>query len=112
VVGCDLEQASPQAWERLARWLAHAQQQLVRQACDRQLSRGLLGSNAPVVGLGVGRFLAARVAAELGLEFRAFSELAGVVPAHRAAVDVCGPAFAVARLLHAGALAHRPTGGR
>jgi probable H4MPT-linked C1 transfer pathway protein len=111
MVGCDAEQAPPQAWERLARWLARAQQQLVRHACDRQLSRELLGKDAAVVGLGVGRFLAARVAAELGLKFLEFSELAGVVPAHRAAVDVCGPAFAVARLLRAARLADRSIDG-
>ena len=52
MIGCDLEQAPAEEYEHLARWLAHAQRQLVRHACDRQLARGLLDSQAPVVGLG------------------------------------------------------------
>ena len=98
MIGCDLEQAAAQDYEHLAAWLAHAQRQLVRRACDRQLSRGLLDSQAPVVGLGVGKFLVARIAAELGREYRDFAALAGVAPQLRDAVDVCGPAFAVACL--------------
>jgi probable H4MPT-linked C1 transfer pathway protein len=101
MIGCDLEQAAPAAWEELARWLAYAQRQLVRRACDRQLSRGLLEAHAPVVGLGAGSFLAARVAEELGREYIGFAALAGVAPDLQHAVDVCGPAFAVARLASA-----------
>ena len=98
MIGLDLEQAPADAWDRLANWLAHAQQQLVRRACDRQLSRGLLNLQAPIVGLGAGCFLAERVAAELARSYVDFAALAGVAPEQAAAVDVCGPAFAVARL--------------
>jgi uncharacterized hydantoinase/oxoprolinase family protein len=98
MIGCDREQASLEAWQRLAAWLARAQRGLVCAACDRQLSRGLLGPDAPVVTLGVGRFLAARVAADLGRAHVGFATLAGVEAGLRAAVDVCGPAFATARL--------------
>jgi probable H4MPT-linked C1 transfer pathway protein len=98
MIGCDLEQAPAEEYEHLAHWLAHAQRQLVRHACDRQLARGLLDSQAPVVGLGCGRFLVARIAAELGRGYRHFAALAGVAPHLQDAVDVCGPAFAVACL--------------
>jgi probable H4MPT-linked C1 transfer pathway protein len=98
MIGCDLAQAPAHEWQRLARWLADAQLQQVRCACDRQLSRGLLGDGAPVVGLGVGRFVAAQIATQLGREYVDFATLAGVAREHAAAVDVCGPAFAVARL--------------
>jgi len=98
MIGCDLEPAAPVDFERLAAWLAHAQREQVRRACDRQLSRGLLDPHAPVVGLGVGRFLVARIAVELGREYRDFAALAGVAPELQDVVDVCGPAFAVARL--------------
>jgi probable H4MPT-linked C1 transfer pathway protein len=98
MVGCDLEEAPAEEYEDLARWLAHAQRQLVRHACDRQLARGLLDSQAPLVGLGVGRFLVAHIAAELGRQYRDFAALAGVAPRLQDAVDVCGPAFAVACL--------------
>ena len=98
MIGCDLEQAAPEAWEELARWLAHAQRQFVRRACDRQLSTGPLEAHAPVVGLGAGDFVAGRVAEELGREYIGFAALAGIAPDLQRAVDVCGPAFAVARL--------------
>jgi len=98
MIGCDFAQAPAREWQRLARWLADAQLRQVRCACDRQLSRGLLDEDAPVVGLGVGRFIAAQIAAQLGREYVDFAGLAGAGPEHVAAVDVCGPAFAVARL--------------
>jgi probable H4MPT-linked C1 transfer pathway protein len=98
MLGCDLAHAPPREWERLASWLADAQQQHVRRACDRQLSRGLLHDAAPVIGLGVGRFIAARIAQSMEREYVDFAALAGVAPEHSGAVDVCGPAYAVARL--------------
>lgn len=98
MIGCDFETTCAVAWEGLAHWLADAQQRRVEQACQRQLSRGLLGLAAPIVGLGVGRFLAARVAADLGRDYVDFSALFDIAPGQRAAVDVCGPAFAVACL--------------
>ena len=98
MLGCDAAQAPAREWQRLASWLADAQQEQICRACERQLSRGLLGDAAPVVGLGVGRFLAAQVAARLKREYVDFAVLAGVAPEDVSAVDVCGPAFAVARL--------------
>ena len=98
MIGLDLEQASAHAWDRLATWLSRAQLQRVRLACDRHLSRGLLDAQAPIVGLGVGAFLAVRVARELDRPYLDFAALAGVAAEHAEAVDVCGPAFAVASL--------------
>jgi probable H4MPT-linked C1 transfer pathway protein len=98
MIGCDVGQAPLREWERLADWFAHAQALQIRHACDRILSRGLLSDGAPVVGLGVGRFIAARIARQIGRDDVDFAELAGVAPAERAAVNVCGPAFSVARL--------------
>jgi uncharacterized hydantoinase/oxoprolinase family protein len=98
MIGCDLAEASAARWEHLAGWLGQAQRRLVRAACDRQLSRGVLDSRAPIVGLGAGTFFVKRVAAELGREYLDFAALAGVAPRWREAIDVCGPAYAVARL--------------
>jgi len=98
MIGCDLGQASAARWEHLAGWLAQAQRRLVRAACDRQLSRGVLDLRAPIVGLGAGTFFVKRVAAELGRDYLDFAAVAGVAPRWRDAIDVCGPAFAVARL--------------
>ena len=99
MIGCDFDPAAATDWERLARWLAHAQLEQIRHACARVLSRGLIGRDAPVVGLGVGSFLAARLAADMERRYVDFAELAGVAADERLAVNTCGPAFAVAALL-------------
>ncbi len=98
MVGCDVEAAPAADWERLARWLSHAQVERIRRACDRALSLGLIGQAAPVVGLGVGQFLAARLAARLDRPYVEFAALADVPAGERLAVNTCGPAFAVAEL--------------
>jgi probable H4MPT-linked C1 transfer pathway protein len=98
MVGCDLERAPAAEWERLARWLAQAQGERIRRACDRVLSLGLIGPQAPVVGVGVGHFVAARLAGCLDRPYVDFAALAGVPAAEQRAVDTCGPAYAVAEL--------------
>jgi probable H4MPT-linked C1 transfer pathway protein len=98
MIGCDVAQANAEDWVGLARWFADRQRARIREACERQLSRGLLKATAPVIGLGVGAFLAADVARELNRDYSSFAELAGVPAVQRSAVDVCGPAYAVARL--------------
>ncbi|MGE5794511.1 MAG: H4MPT-linked C1 transfer pathway protein, partial [Bacteroidota bacterium] len=74
------------------------QAERIRRACDRVLSQGLIGPAAPVVGLGVGHFLAARLAARLDRPYVEFAALAGVAAGERLAVNTCGPAYAVAEL--------------
>jgi probable H4MPT-linked C1 transfer pathway protein len=99
MIGRDLEDAGMDDWRRLARWLADAQLGRIEAACARVLSRGLLAPAAPVVGAGVGRFLAARLARRLERPYVDFSSL---VPAGPAAADwaaTCAPAAAVAWLL-------------
>lgn len=98
MVGCDLDRAPEAEWERLARWLSQAQAERIRRACDRVLSLGLIGSAAPVVGVGIGHFLAARLAARLDRPYVEFAALAGVPVEERLAVNACGPAYAVAEL--------------
>jgi probable H4MPT-linked C1 transfer pathway protein len=98
MVGCDLDRAPEAEWERLARWLSQAQTERIRRACDRALSLGLIGSAAPVVGVGIGHFLAARLAAPLDRPYVEFAALAGVPVQERVAVNACGPAYAVAEL--------------
>ena len=98
MVGCDLDRAPAAEWERLAHWLSHVQTERIRRACDRALSLGLIGPAAPVVGLGVGHFLAARLAARLDRPYVEFAALAGVPASERIAVNTCGPAYAVAEL--------------
>jgi (4-(4-[2-(gamma-L-glutamylamino)ethyl]phenoxymethyl)furan-2-yl)methanamine synthase len=98
MVGCDVDRAPAAEWERLARWLSDAQAERIRRACDRVLSLGLIGPAAPVVGVGVGHFLAARLAARLDRPYVEFAALVGVPAAAQLAVNTCGPAYAVAEL--------------
>ena len=51
-----------------------------------------------LVGLGIGHFLASRLAARLERPYVEFAALAGVPAGERLAVNTCGPAFAVAEL--------------
>lgn len=98
MVGLDAADATEPQWTALAAWFARAQEELLLEACRHQLARNCIPADAPVVGLGVGRFLAATLAARLGRRFVDFATLAGVGAADAHAVDVCGPAYAIARL--------------
>lgn len=98
MVGLDANAAGENEWLALAAWFARAQERLLRTACDRQLARGRIGPDASVVGLGIGSFLAAKLAAALDRRFLDFATLAGMGAEDAPAVDVCGPAYAVARL--------------
>src|SRR5262245_17958131 len=99
MVGCDVDRAPAAEWERLARWLSHTQAERIGRACDRVLSLGLIGRTAPVVGAGVGQFLAARVAIRLGRPYVEFATLVGAPTGDELAVNTCGPAYAIAELL-------------
>lgn len=98
MVGLDAADAAEARWTALADWFVHTQVEQLLEACHRQLERNHAGPNAPIVGLGVGSFLAAKLAARLGRRFVDFAALAGVTGDEVRAVNVCGPAYAVARL--------------
>lgn len=98
MIGCDVEAAPAAEWAQLARWFSHAQVERIRRACDRALSRGLIGADAPFVGLGVGHFLAERLAAAMHRPYIEFAALLDAPQSERGAVNACGPAYAVAEL--------------
>ena len=101
LVGLDLDAAPPEAWSRLAAYLAEVQLQRLTRACELNLSRGLLEPDAPLVGAGVGRFLVARLAARLRRPSLALESL--IELGHLEGGDPldCMPAFAVAQLARA-----------
>jgi probable H4MPT-linked C1 transfer pathway protein len=98
MLGLDARDGSLSDWQRLAAYLAEIQLRVLADACARLLSRGELDAQAPLVGAGVGRFLAVRLAERLGRRYLGFESLLpggeGLVPD---AAD-CAPAAAVARL--------------
>lgn len=99
MIGRDLESADLEQWRELAAYLSGEQLARITRACRRVVSRGGLNRHAPVVGAGVGRFLAARVAQMLGRPYRDFGELCHTEDGGlaRRAAD-CAPAAALAHL--------------
>ncbi len=98
MLGRDFQSATMEEWRRLATHLAERQQQILRSAIDRTLSRGLLGGDAPIVGAGVGRFLAFELAQRLRRPYVDFADLVEGEPAAREWAARCAPAAAVAIL--------------
>ena len=98
MVGRDAGDAAPAAWRDLARTFAGLQLDELRRAAEQILSRGELPQDAPVVGAGVGRFIARDLAAALDRPYADLATLLDAVPevAERAAVSA--PAAAVALL--------------
>ena len=99
MIGHDAEDAEPADWRRLARWFAQRQEERIAGACERALSRGLLDDRAPLVGAGIGRFMAAQIARRLERPYRDFASLVTSAPDPSEWIAACAPAVAVACLL-------------
>ncbi|MFA9461184.1 hydantoinase/oxoprolinase family protein [Thiohalorhabdus methylotrophus] len=99
MVGNDAEAGDPAPWERLAEYLAEMQLRDLLDAAYLVEGRLGLDRDAPVVGAGVGRFLASAMAERLGRPYRDFKTL--VAPgAYKAGPDPadCAPAVSLAVL--------------
>ena len=106
MIGADLGDARPEHWRRLAETLARAQLRRIEDAVALQLSRGLLGDDAPVIGAGCGRFLVERLAMSLGRPYLDFARLVAASGATGSWAATCAPSVAVALLLAETAGAH------
>jgi len=97
--GRDAESAPLKQWRQAARFFRERQLAKLHSALERQLSRGLIGEDAPLVGAGVGRFLVRELAARSGFPYKDFSELFAMSTSQDDfhASD-CAPAAAVACL--------------
>lgn len=102
MLGRDLESAELAAWRGLARWLSDAQLRRLNDAAQLLLSRGILPEETVVVGAGVGRFLAARLAALRGQRYVDFATLLDAPAPLADPVSNCAPAVAVAWLMGRG----------
>jgi (4-(4-[2-(gamma-L-glutamylamino)ethyl]phenoxymethyl)furan-2-yl)methanamine synthase len=100
VIGRDAADAPDEAWDFLARHLAELQLRRLQDAATRVLSRRPELGRGPLVGCGAGRFIAARLAARLGLRYRNLVEFVPRGPdVTEAWLSTCAPAVAVAWLL-------------
>ena len=98
MLGRDADPLDIGPWRQLAWHLSARQSDMLGEAADRILSRGLLPQDAPVIGAGVGRFLARRLAERVRRPYVDFRELvAGEAQATEWAAR-CAPAAAVAVL--------------
>jgi len=98
MIGRDSIDADTAAWERLARFFAEAQLREIMDAAALVLSRGLIGSSAPVVGAGIGRGVIRELAARIGRHFIGFDCVIDAIPEARSKACDCAPASAVALL--------------
>jgi (4-(4-[2-(gamma-L-glutamylamino)ethyl]phenoxymethyl)furan-2-yl)methanamine synthase len=101
MIGRDLESAPLSKWKECARHLAELQLWQIRQACERVLSKSDVVDRSPVVGAGTGRFVARKLAAQLGRRYRDFDSLIDAAPDAASWASSCAPAVAVAILAQA-----------
>ncbi len=98
-LGSEQDAVPLEDWQRTARCVRERQLARIQHAVERQLSRGVLASTAPVLGAGIGRFLVRDCAARLGHPYRDLTELFPPTVSRPAfsAAD-CAPAAALACL--------------
>lgn len=86
-------------WKQFAQTLKMQQKNKIQQACERQLSRNLIPESGIFIGAGVGRFLVAQIAANLGYSYLDFSDLFSVKSKDSTMnVADCAPSASVAYL--------------
>ncbi|MFG1243987.1 hydantoinase/oxoprolinase family protein [Xanthobacter sp. V7C-4] len=98
MVGRDLGPCTLAEAEALAAFATEVQLHRLHVALAQVLSAGGVAADASLVGAGVGRFLAQRLAARAGRFYRDAGDVLAGDPALAAAAADCAPAVAVARL--------------
>ncbi|HTT08488.1 MAG TPA: hydantoinase/oxoprolinase family protein [Gammaproteobacteria bacterium] len=101
MLGCDLRNASMKDWRRVARHIAGIQQDDIAREMKRVMSQSSRLSKLPVVGAGVGRFIAKRLARRMGHTYIDYAELMDIPRRWRVHAAVCAPAVALAMLRQA-----------
>jgi (4-(4-[2-(gamma-L-glutamylamino)ethyl]phenoxymethyl)furan-2-yl)methanamine synthase len=92
MIGHDAADADAVAWRALASHFAELQLRQIETAAFQVLSRAKLAQEAPLVGCGVGRFVARNLAERLGRPYR---DLAGLLDTDPAA-ELCASSYATA----------------
>lgn len=101
MVGRDLGPATLEQARQLATYAAAVQLHMLHGALACVLSGATLPTDAPIIGAGIGRFLAARLAARVGRPYLDVGAVFTDDPALAARAADCAPAVAVARLAFA-----------
>ena len=100
MVGADLADATMLAWVELAQSFKQAQINQLKQAALRHFSRDLIAVDAPIIGAGVGGFLARAIALQLNRPYIEVSSLVQATTQHaKQWAAHCLPAYAVAYLV-------------
>jgi (4-(4-[2-(gamma-L-glutamylamino)ethyl]phenoxymethyl)furan-2-yl)methanamine synthase len=100
MIGMDAGATPQSAWRRLAEAFVRRQSTAIELALDRVLSSSDLPEDAPVIGAGIGRFLAAEIARRFRRPYRDFGEtIAATSPRLRSLAADIAPAAASALLL-------------
>ncbi|WP_207478760.1 hydantoinase/oxoprolinase family protein [Arenibaculum pallidiluteum] len=98
MIGADEAEGSATDWARLARYLADCQLRAIEDGLAQVTSRGDAAEDAPVVGAGVGRFLARRLADRARRPYLDYADLLAITPDLHEEAGRCAPAVAVAML--------------
>ncbi|MDT8309976.1 MAG: hydantoinase/oxoprolinase family protein, partial [Methylophaga sp.] len=94
MVGSDAENYPASDWQQLAQWYGHQQTKQIVDRCQQVInSQKSLSPQAPVMGAGIGRFLAASIAPKLA---RPYLDLADLTISEQA--SIAAPASALALL--------------
>ncbi len=98
MLGRDGADATLAEWRQVAAYLARCQLTAIADGLDLVLSGQSMPEDAPIIGAGVGRFLAQRLAELVDRPYREFGELCTDDTALQGAATDCAPAVAVGLL--------------
>lgn len=98
MLGRDRSDAELGEWVALARYFADAELAAIERAARAVAEREALPAAAPVIGAGVGRFLARQLATRLRRPYIDFADLVETAPELRDMAAVCAPAVALTLL--------------
>ncbi|MDD5273175.1 MAG: hydantoinase/oxoprolinase family protein [Methylovulum sp.] len=100
MLGCDFTPDEMPRWQRFAQHLRHQQLQKIAAAATQLAAQGNVADTAPIIGAGIGRFLARELAQQARRPYLDFTSLCPSTATSLNAAD-CAPAVAVAYLGHA-----------
>jgi probable H4MPT-linked C1 transfer pathway protein len=106
MIACDFNPSETSRWRSFAENIRYQQIRKIQAACEYRLTVLDKARSLPLVGAGIGRFLAKEIARSLHMDYIDFSEFFEQIPASTKITTAdCAPAVAVAILLKTSLLA-------